>query len=436
MFKKIGSLTAQLNIWIAISFMVAALFFFAVNGIVQNAMTNYFSSPEFELKINQKNAENFENYIVENDISSDDYEAIDEYVSSQMTFIYVYRDGIMIYAPFYTQEELEEYQYEEADYEDYYVFTLGFADTDCDVAFYDYSSERVLDFATYMVVAASTIIFFLLIYLGMRRPLKRIAALNDAVHILEGGDLDYHIEYKGNDEIATLSESIENMRIAFKEKLQDIMDMEKASNNLVTEMAHDIRTPITSLQMYLDFALEEAEKQGTEDLRSYIRKAKENTEFIKTFSNDTFELFLINSSKVYMLEREEFGEAFAEHISVTEEYIKSCGFEVEEHFTGIKSDVELNHEVIGRLFSNITKNIEKYADKTHPVVIASHEADGKIILSFTNAIKEKNGEEESTGLGKKIMERLMNTLGGECLISEEEGNYRIDLIFPRAEDIR
>ncbi|MCR5785227.1 MAG: HAMP domain-containing histidine kinase [Eubacterium sp.] len=435
MFRKIKSLTAQLNIWIAISLAVSALVFFAASNFVHGKMDEYFNSDAYEAKINQKNADRFAEFVSSNDVSSEDFEVIDEYVQSQMTFIYVYRDGIMVYAPYYTQEELEEYQYEEADYEDYYVFTISFSDTDCHVAFYDYSSEQVKSFATVVIFFVSALLFFLLIYMGMRRPLKRIAKLNESIHILEGGDLDYHIESQGNNEIATLSESLENMRIAFKEKLQDIIDMEEASNTLVTEMAHDIRTPITSLQMYLDFALEEAEKEGkSEELKSYIRKAKENTEFIKTFSNDTFELFLINSSKVYMLEKEEFNYAISEHLSFMEEYLRSCGFSIEEDFAINNDETEINHEVISRLMSNITKNIERYADKSVPIKIGTMEEYEKIVLYFANKVKDEESCEESTGLGKKIMERLMNTLGGECVIKEEGGRYEIKLIFPKIKE--
>lgn len=59
---------------------------------------------------------------------------------------------------------------------------------------------------------------------------------------------------KGHDELAMIAKSIEDLRKAFLDKLKAIEELQAESRSLVTEMSHDMRTPLTSLIMNLEFA--------------------------------------------------------------------------------------------------------------------------------------------------------------------------------------
>lgn len=428
MFKRFDSLVKQLNIWIAVSLVLCAAFYYGASTLAINIASDYLASDSYNSRVTAKVADRLQEYVTDNDISSSDYEKIDEF-TADYSFIYVYKDNIMVYGSFYSEEEVKENQFEEAEYEDYYVYQVEFSDACCDVAIYDYSGTRWYYVIRIIAFAVSAILFFVLMILGMRRNIRRLEKLDKEIHILESGNLDYQISVEGNNEISRLAASTENMRTAFKDRVQEMIDMEEASNNLVTEMAHDIRTPITSLQMYLEFCEDEINTlDGADELRDYIRKARENVEFIKTFSNDTFELFLINKSKVYAIESVSFRDGVYEEISALAEYLHNYGFTIESQLENSDFEIAFNAEAFGRIISNITKNMERYADSSAPIIIKAYRTLDEVNLVFINGIRH-DCTEEGTGLGRKIMERLMNTIGGECITTAGDDTYEVRLVF-------
>ena len=69
---------------------------------------------------------------------------------------------------------------------------------------------------------------------------------------LEGGNLDYKITVSGKNELSSLAKGLDDMRIAFKEKNDNEIQMLKANKRIITEMSHDLRTPLTSVMLYSD----------------------------------------------------------------------------------------------------------------------------------------------------------------------------------------
>ncbi len=87
----------------------------------------------------------------------------------------------------------------------------------------------------------------------------------------KGGSLDYSITVKGKDELAMLAEGIENMRIAFQSLLNQEMEMMKENQRIVTEMSHDIRTPVTAIMLYSEI-LQKEQYKTEEQRKEYVKK--------------------------------------------------------------------------------------------------------------------------------------------------------------------
>lgn len=108
-----------------------------------------------------------------------------------------------------------------------------------------------------------TFIFLIIVLLGIRKSLRYLQTIHQEIHILEGGELDYEMTVKGHDELAMSAKSIEDLRKSFLDKLQAIDELQEESRSLVTEMSHDMRTPLTSLMMNLEFAKKEKDGADT-----------------------------------------------------------------------------------------------------------------------------------------------------------------------------
>lgn len=106
--------------------------------------------------------------------------------------------------------------------------------------------------------------------------MKYISKLSDEIAILEGGSLDYKITIKGKDELAALAEGLENMRISFCNMIEQEAEITSENNRIITEMSHDLRTPVTSMMLYTEILKKgryKNEQQLLECLDKIDRKA-------------------------------------------------------------------------------------------------------------------------------------------------------------------
>ena len=118
-------------------------------------------------------------------------------------------------------------------------------------------------------------ILLLWIYGGMVRP---ISILKKATHRIRDGELDFSIDTRGQDEISALCKDFEEMRVRLQESVEMRMRYEKEFRDLVSNISHDLKTPLTAIEGYtegiLDGVASTPEKQE-KYLRTIYAKAKQ-----------------------------------------------------------------------------------------------------------------------------------------------------------------
>lgn len=108
--------------------------------------------------------------------------------------------------------------------------------------------------------------------------MKYISKLSDEIAILEGGSLDYKITIKGKDELAALAEGLENMRISFCNMIEQEAEITSENNRIITEMSHDLRTPVTSMMLYTEILKKEDTRMSSSFWNALIRSTGKRTE--------------------------------------------------------------------------------------------------------------------------------------------------------------
>lgn len=177
--------------------------------------------------------------------------------------------------------------------------------------------------------------------------------LGKELEILKGGDLNYQITIRGNDELAALAGEMDSMRRAIRSRQEEEELAHLANRGIVTAMSHDLRTPLTALMGYLDI-LSIEEDPGKK--QKYLSVCRDKACQIKSLSDKLFEYFLVYSSDQDELHADEVnGAEFVGQIVEESLFdLENEGIEVARRAGEITCrllvDVDLMRRVFGNLF--------------------------------------------------------------------------------------
>ena len=204
----------------------------------------------------------------------------------------------------------------------------------------------------------------------------------------------------------------------------------------VTNISHDLRTPLTAINGYLDLLERE---ETSEKVERYISQIKNRTEVMKNLTEELFRYSVVTSSQELKMER-------VDVVRVLEESLLSFYAVMQEK--GIDPEIKLPEEpvwrqldvgVVNRIFSNIISNALKYSDGDLSVVM-----DEKGSITFCNTAQNLNAvavgrlfdrfytveaSRNSTGLGLSIAKILTERMGGSISAEYRNGKLRILVRF-------
>ena len=277
--------------------------------------------------------------------------------------------------------------------------------------------------------SAGTILFFVILIAGIKRGTDYIRILNEEIHALEGGDLSREITIRGNDELAMLAESIDEFRKSMKDQLATIEQLEKNNRLMTAEIAHDLRTPLTSLIMYLDFALGELE--GKEPQASmYMTKARERSVRLKVLNDENFNYSTLPDFFVIKKQAVQAYAVLSTYLRDLMNYLEAEGFLVRVDVIYGHRSILIQRDALERVFANLASNVTKYATKDEEVLLFARETESHVEVRITNRVRVFEGEKpESTGFGERIVKRLMEEMDGEYHTEESDGEYTMILRF-------
>ena len=187
----------------------------------------------------------------------------------------------------------------------------------------------------------------------------------------------------------------------------------------VTNISHDLRTPLTAICGYLDL-LEREEK--SEDIARYLSLIENRVEAMKQLTEELFRYSVILSTGELVLETVCVNGVLEESIAAFYGALTSRNIQPEIHITENRIERQLNREALGRVFSNILNNALKYSDGDLEIFL--HD-DGEIIFSNTASRLNEvqvgklfdrfftvEAARNSNGLGLAISKTLIEQMGG------------------------
>lgn len=288
------------------------------------------------------------------------------------------------------------------------------------------------DGSTSIVGAAFGVIAFIgLFYLLTSRKMKYIEKLAKGLLEISKGNLDYRVEKIGYDELASFADNINFMSQELNNKIEAERSAERTKNELITNVSHDLKTPLTSIKGYLELIKEERYKDN-EQLMSFVDIAYNKSEKLESLIKDLFEYTkLTNSGLVLEKENISLNGLLEQLIDELQPIYEENNVEVAQSFTKEKVIVYVDGAKIVRVFENLIINAVRYSvkpsvikvllkkDKDKAIVSVENRCEGiskedlnRIFERFYRVEKSRSQETGGSGLGLAIAKNIVELHGG------------------------
>lgn len=437
------SLYLKLLRLLVLSAAAAGLVFICLNYAGVYIIDRHCYQPEYIEKKNREHIEKLQNYIDGYQLHSRDADRLYEWVKDQyVTSIRVYKDGIQVFDAEYPEQEVweENIGISEYGWETYY--TVHFADGEAKVHIQGWYAYQFYNYALTAELTLAFLLFLLFVLLGIRTKMDYIRVLSSEIAILEGGSLDKKITVKGKDELAALAESLDRMRLSFRNLIRSETKIAQENRKTVTEMSHDLRTPVTSILLYTEI-LKKGKYSGEGQMKEYIEKIDRKARRMKQLTDNLFAYSLVTGENEIPLEApESFSVLFYDLFSETCSYLEQRGFLIEAEAEWEECLLRVNTDYVTRVMDNLTSNIVKYADPAKPVFLRTVYRDGMAGFSIQNDTAQADGPVESTGVGMSSVRSMMKKMNGTCKVWQFHktgqpcgfgqcgASFKVEILFP------
>jgi signal transduction histidine kinase len=429
--NKIHSIYFQLVLLLTVSAVTAGIVFLALETAGVWLIDNYYDTPEYNEKKNRFYIEKMQQYIDEEQISYEDRTKLNAWVKEQQVIsVRVYKNNTLMFNSDYQEQEPETdgIYANENDLLTYYP--VEFADGTAMVGIIGWYVYQLYNYEQITALVASFLLFLVLTLLGIRRKMAYIARLSMEIGILEGGSLDYKITVTGQDELSRLAQGLDNMRRSFKNMIAREAEMVRENQKVVTEMSHDLRTPVTSILLYTEI-LKKGNYESTEQSAEYLDKIDRQARRMKQLTDHLFEYSLVSGQQEITLEKaESYEDLFYDLLSETCSFLEHRGFHTVTQMEWRDQKLRVCTEYVVRIMDNITSNILKYADAEKPVKISSMYIGQMAGFAFENSVQELTEKPDSTRVGLQSIKNMMQKMGGISKTCEQDGIFRIEVLFP------
>jgi signal transduction histidine kinase len=259
------------------------------------------------------------------------------------------------------------------------------------------------------------------------------------------GNLNYIIEEKGLGNLSKLAHNINNMKDGFKRSVDNEMKSERMKSELITNVSHDLKTPLTSIINYVN--LLKKQDISVEERTTYIEVLDRKSQRLKVLIEDLFDVSKISSGAVELnIERVDVAALLKQAMGEFDERIKKSFLTFKVNTPKDNVYANLDGKKTWRVFENLISNILKYSQPSTRVYIDLIEEENKVIVIMKNIsayemefeVSEiferfKRGDQsrstEGSGLGLAIAKSIVELQGGEMNIDIDGDLFKVIVEF-------
>ena len=301
--------------------------------------------------------------------------------------------------------------------------------------------QAVLDYhvAVVLVYVVSGLVLFAVTFMILQEPyIRYISNISDAVQSISEGNLNTTIDVIGDDEFSSMAANLNKMVEDIRELMDKERESERTKNELITNVAHDLRTPLTSIIGYLEL-LAGNSKIPEQMQHKYIEIAYGKARRLEKLIEDLFGFTKLNYGRISMHVSqldvvkllgqllEEFYPSFAD---------KGLTYELTSNVPSLEITADGN--LLARLFDNLINNAIKYGAEGKKVLVkieAEEEVvsvsvvnygyvipEGELHLIFNKFYRVEQSRSTATGgtgLGLAIVKNIVDMHGGTISVTSD-----------------
>ncbi|EJR54522.1 hypothetical protein IIM_01462 [Bacillus cereus VD107] len=299
----------------------------------------------------------------------------------------------------------------------------------------------------------SFILLSILFFFFLTKPyLKYFDEISNGIHYLAKGDFTNKVSISSNDEFSDIAREINIASEKLKEAVERGDFAESSKNQLVINLAHDLRTPLTSVLGYLDLILKE-ENLTKEQINYYSTIAFAKSQRLESLIDELFEITRMNYGVQKLDEKsinvsELLIQLDEELYPLLEKNQLDTRLHVEPHLT-INGDGNL----LARVFENLVTNAVRYGNKGQFVDMNGYSEDGDVVVQIVNygdiipeealpylfdmfytGDKARTVQKNSTGLGLFIAKNIVEQHNGKISAQSDEIRTIFEVRLPKEEN--
>jgi signal transduction histidine kinase len=278
------------------------------------------------------------------------------------------------------------------------------------------------------------------------KQVKKFNAIKEGIEQIKAGDFNHHIEVEGKGEFASLSNNINTITDGLKTTVNRELKSERMKTELITNVSHDIRTPLTSIITYVDLLKKEKDPIK---IQEYVDVLDQKSQRLKLLTDDLFEAAKASSGTIPVhLERIDILSLLTQGLGEVNAKVEALDLTFKINHPKNKLFVTADGKLLWRSIENLLSNIFKYALRGSRVYIDIEDMGNDILLTFKNISayelnisadelmeRFKRGDEsrnsQGSGLGLSIAKSLIEIQKGQFSIQVDGDLFKAMFRIPK-----
>lgn len=293
--------------------------------------------------------------------------------------------------------------------------------------------------AIFLILIFTSIILTRWIHRGVLNPVNE---LNIAMREIKEGNFEYALETDIKGEIGDLYHNYEDMRLRLKESVEENRENEEQSRELISNISHDLKTPITAIKGYVE-GITDGVADTPEKMDKYIKTIYSKANDMERLINElTYYSGIDNNRIPYNFHRINVADYFGDCLEEVGIDLEQRGIELNySNFAPADTVVIADPEQMKKVINNIISNSVKYMDKPHGMIdirildevdsirieiedngkgIAQKDL-GRIFERFYRTDASRNSAQGGSGIGLSIVKKIIEDHGGYTWATGKEG---------------